>query len=115
MHFINDSHRGPIGHFMKILVSITSLDHKPYILTKKVMNLTFLKMVRNSYWQTIVASDSAYGIISGVAQVVYKMGISCFISLDCSRLPQTAIQEPTSACSETWLYALWVNAKNAIF
>ena len=35
-------------------------------------------------------------------RVVYKMGISCFISLDCLRLPQTAIQEPTSACSETF-------------
>ncbi len=43
MHFINGSHRGPIGHIIKILFHITSVDHKPYILTKKVMTLTFFE------------------------------------------------------------------------
>ncbi len=59
------------------------------------------KITRVSY---ILKPESSLNLISPpywiLTQrwVVYKMGISCFISLDCSRLPQTAIQEPTSAC-----------------
>ncbi len=43
MHSINSSHRGPIGHIIKIPFQITSSDHELYILTKKVMTLTFFE------------------------------------------------------------------------